>query len=153
MPNKPPVPTLMPAFEVVAELGPLEDHGMTRAGHRRIIPVLGGRITGDFDGEILPGGADWQIVRHDGSIDVDGRYSARAEDGTLLYVHALGVRSGDPEVLEALLRGEDIDPTRYYFRAAVRLECATRPDLEKAVYVASYIRTASTVQYVAYKVT
>jgi hypothetical protein len=25
----PPAPSLVPAFEVVAELGPLEDHGMT----------------------------------------------------------------------------------------------------------------------------
>jgi hypothetical protein len=152
MTRVPPVPSLVPAFEVVAELGPLEDHGMTRAGHRRIIPVVGGTVEGDFTGTILAGGADWQTVRADGSIEIDGRYSARAGDGSLLYIRARGVRSGDPEVLEALLRGEDVDPGAYYFRAALTLESASRPEFERAVYVASYVREASRVRYVAYRV-
>ena len=149
----PPVPSLVPAFEVVAELGPLEDHGITRAGHRRIIPVVGGTVEGDFTGSILAGGADWQTVRADGSIEIDGRYSARGDDGSLLYIRARGVRSGDPEVLEALLRGDDVDPDAYYFRAALTLESASHPEFERAVYVASYIREASRVRYVAYRVT
>ena len=153
MTRVPPVPSLVPAFEVVADLGPLEDHGMTRAGHRRIIPVVGGTVTGDFTGTILAGGADWQTVRADGSIEIDGRYSARGDDGSLLYIRARGVRSGDPAVLEALLRGDDVEPDAYYFRAALTLESATRPEFERAVYVASYIREASRVRYVAYRVT
>ncbi|MDQ7879425.1 DUF3237 domain-containing protein [Microbacterium sp. QXD-8] len=153
MTRVPPVPSLVPAFEVVAELGPLEDHGMTRAGHRRIIPVVGGTVTGDFTGTILAGGADWQTVRADGSIEIDGRYSARGDDGSLLHIRARGVRSGDPAVLEALLRGDDVEPDAYYFRAALTLESASRPEFERAVYVASYTREASRVRYVAYRVT
>jgi hypothetical protein len=153
MTRVPPVPSLVPAFEVVADLGPLEDHGMTRAGHRRIIPVVGGTVTGDFAGTILAGGADWQTVRADGSIEIDGRYSARGDDGSLLYIRARGVRTGDPAVLEALLRGDDVEPDAYYFRAALTLESATRPEFERAVYVASYIREASRVRYVAYRLT
>ena len=153
MTHEPPVPSLERAFEVVADLGPLEDHGMTRAGHRRIIPVVGGTITGAFDGEILSGGADWQTVRADGSIEIDGRYSARGDDGSLLYIRARGVRSGDPAVLEALLRGEDVDPADYYFRAALTLESATHPEFERSVYIASYIREANRVRYVAYRLT
>lgn len=76
MPHLPPIPSLERAFEVCADLGPLEDHGMTRVGHRRIIPVVGGTITGIFTGTILSGGADWQTVRADGSVEIDGRYSA-----------------------------------------------------------------------------
>ncbi|KHK95764.1 hypothetical protein LK09_18120 [Microbacterium mangrovi] len=148
-----PVPGLEPAFEVVVELGALEDHGMTRVGHRRVVPIIGGHITGAFDGEILPGGADWQVVRADGSVEVDGRYSARSSDGELLYLHAVGVRSGDPEVLEALLRGEAVDPSEYYFRATITLESATRPEFERSVYIASYIREANAVRFVAYRVT
>lgn len=151
--REPPVPSLERSFEVVADLGPLEDHGMTRVGHRRIIPVIGGRISGDFAGTILPGGADWQTVRADGSIEIDGRYSAVGDDGTLLYVQARGVRSGDPAVLEALLRGEPVEPADYYFRATITLECAARPEFERSLYVASYIREASRVRYVAYRVT
>lgn len=149
----PPVPSLEVAFEVRAELGPLEDHGITRVGHRRIIPVTGGTISGQFDGTILAGGADWQTVRADGSIEIDGRYSARSHDGELLYIRARGVRSGDPDVLEALLRGAEVDPAAYYFRAALTLESATRPELERSLYVASYVREARRVRYVAYRVT
>ena len=50
-----PVPGLEPAFDVDAALGPLEDHGETRAGHRRVIPIVGGTIRGLFDADILPG--------------------------------------------------------------------------------------------------
>ncbi len=126
---------------------------MTRSGHRRIIPVIGGTISGDVTGVIIPGGADWQTVRADGSIEIDGRYSARCDDGVLLYIGAQGVRSGDPAVLEALLRGEDVDPTAYYFRAALTIESARKPELERSLYVASYVREANRVRYVAYRVT
>lgn len=63
------------------------------------------------------------------------------------------MRSGDPAVLDALLRGDDVDPDDYYFRAALTIESATHPEFERAVYVASYIREASRVRYVAYRVT
>ena len=86
-------------------------------------------------------------------IEIDGRYSARSHDGELLYIRARGVRSGDPAVLEALLRGDDVEPDGYYFRAALTLESATRPELERSVYIASYIREAHRVRYVAYRVT
>lgn len=149
----PPVPTLERAFEVSVDLDAMQDHGTTRVGHRRVIPITGGFITGAFDGEILPGGADWQIVRADGSIEVDGRYTARAEDGALLYIRAAGVRSGPPSVLDALLRGDPVDPTQYYFRAAITLESASHPELERSLFIASYIREADRVRYVAYRVT
>ena len=50
------------AFAVEARLGPLEDHGLTRAGHRRVIPIVSGRVTGLFEAELVPGGADWQTA-------------------------------------------------------------------------------------------
>ncbi|MBO9624953.1 MAG: DUF3237 family protein, partial [Microbacterium sp.] len=85
-----PLPTLEAAFDVAVDLGPLEDHRRTSVGHRRVVPILGGRITGDVAAEILPGGADWQIVRPDGTIEIDSRYSARTASGDLLLLHARG---------------------------------------------------------------
>ena len=92
-----PVPGLEPAFEVDARLGPLEDHGVTRAGHRRVVAVAGGRVSGLFDAEILPGGADWQIVRPDGAVEIDTRYSARTAAGEYVHFRTSGVRSGPPD--------------------------------------------------------
>ncbi|MGC4857163.1 DUF3237 domain-containing protein [Micromonospora sp. DT4] len=151
----PPVPGLEAAFEVEVRLGALEDHGMTRAGHRRVVPVVGGRVTGLFEADILPGGADWQVVRPDGAIEIDTRYSARTADGGHVYLRTFGVRSGRPEILEALLRGDAVDPSEYYFRLGVRLETSTPAlaVLEQSVFVASAIREADRVRYTAYRVT
>lgn len=149
-----PVPTLELAFRVEARLGPLEDHGPTRAGHRRIIPVIGGTIRGpELDAEILPGGADWQILRADGAVDVEARYSARTREGELLYLTSRGVRSGDPAVLEALLRGERVDPADYYFRTALTVETSAPRlrHLEHSVYVVVAEREADVVRYDAYR--
>jgi Protein of unknown function (DUF3237) len=150
-----PVPGLEAAFEVDARLGPLEDHGVTRAGHRRVVPVAGGRISGLFDAEILPGGADWQIVRPDGAVEIDTRYSARTAAGEYVHFRTSGVRSGPPEVLEALLRGEPVDPSEYYFRVAVHLETSAPrlAFLEQSIFVASAVREADRVSYTAYRVT
>ena len=149
------VPGLEPAFEVDARLGPLEDHGVTRAGHRRVVPVAGGRISGLFDAEILPGGADWQIVRPDGAVEIDTRYSGRTAAGEYVHFRTSGVRSGPPEVLEALLRGEPVDPSEYYFRVAVHLETSAPrlAFLEQSIFVASAIREADRVSYTAYRIT
>jgi len=150
-----PVPGLEPAFTVDARLGPLEDHGVTRAGHRRVIPVAGGRVSGVLDAEILPGGADWQLVRPDGAIEIDTRYSARTAAGEHVHFRTSGVRSGPPAVLAALLRGEEVDPASYYFRVAVYLETSAPrlAFLERSLFVASAVRGADSVSYVAYRVT
>jgi hypothetical protein len=150
-----PVPGLEPAFTVDARLGPLEDHGVTRAGHRRVVAVAGGRVSGLFDAEILPGGADWQLVRPDGAIEIDTRYSARTPAGEYVHFRTSGVRSGPPAVLAALLRGEDVDPASYYFRVAVYLETSAPrlAMLERSLYVASAVRGADSVSYAAYRVT
>ena len=161
-----PVPGLEPAFTVDARLGPLEDHGVTRAGHRRVVPIAGGRVAavagglldglagGPFTAEIL-GGADWQVVRPDGCIEIDTRYSARTVAGEFVHFRTSGVRSGPPEVLAALLRGEAVDPAAYYFRVAVYLETSAPrlAVLERSVFVASAVRGADSVAYTAYRVT
>ena len=150
-----PVPALEHAFDVEVVLGSLEDHGETRRGHRRVVPIVGGSVSGLFDAEILAGGADWQIVRPDGTIEVDARYSAKTPDGAYILIHATGVRSGPPEVLEALLRGEPVDASAYYFRTVVTLEAASpdHADLQRAIFVASAVRAADRVTYSAYRVT
>jgi hypothetical protein len=150
-----PVPALERAFDVAARLGPLEDHGMTRAGHRRVVPIAGGRVSGLLEAEILSGGADWQLVRPDGAVEIDTRYSARTADGEYVHLRTSGVRSGPPEILEALLRGEAVDPSAYYFRVGVSLETSAPrlAFLERSIFVASAVRSADGVYYTAYRVT
>ena len=76
MSRMPVSPELEFAFEIVANIGTPLDLGLTPHGRRRIIPVLGGHFEGPgIRGRILPGGADWQILRADGAAELDARYT------------------------------------------------------------------------------
>jgi|SRR5581483_823730 len=116
-------PELKFVFEVAVAVGKPLDLGQTQAGHRRIIAISGGVVSGPrLQGEVVEGSADWQILRPDGTADLDARYTIKANDGTLIYVINRGVRHGPPEVLARLNRGEQVDPGAYYFRTAASFE-------------------------------
>jgi Protein of unknown function (DUF3237) len=116
-------PDLRFAFEIDVTVDQMLDLGQTQAGHRRIAPIAGGIVSGPrLQGRVLSVGADWQIIRPDGSADLDARYTIQADDGALIYVVNRGIRHGPPEVLASLARGERVDPGSYYFRSAATFE-------------------------------
>ncbi len=114
-----------PIFTINAELDALMNLGGTPYGERRFIAILGGTVSGPkLNGRILPGGADWQIVRRDGVADIQARYVIETDSGARIMVDSKGLRHGPPEVLERLARGDTVDPAHYYFRTAMRFETA-----------------------------
>lgn len=137
-------PALRFAFAIKARVAPIQDLGQTARGHRRIIDILGGEVHGPrLTGEILPGGADWQIVRPDGTIEVVARYTIRSAQGTLIYVQNEGLRVASPEILARMSNGEPVPFDSYHFRTAPRFETA-EPSLqwlERATFVGVAART------------
>jgi hypothetical protein len=116
-----------PIFTVRAELAEILHFGATPLGVRRVLTILGGRVEGPrLRGRILPGGADWQLIRADAVADIHARYTIQADDGAHILVESLGLRHGPPDVIEQLARGEAVDPSRYYFRTVMRFETADR---------------------------
>jgi Protein of unknown function (DUF3237) len=114
-----------PIFTVRAELAEILHFGATPLGVRRVINILGGRVEGPrLRGRILPGGADWQLIRADAVADIHARYTIQADDGAHILVESLGLRHGPPDVIEQLARGDAVDPSRYYFRTVMRFETA-----------------------------
>jgi hypothetical protein len=114
-----------PIFTVTAELDAMMALGNTPYGERRVIGILGGAVRGPkLNGRILPGGADWQIVRADGAADIQARYIIESDRGAHIVVNSTGLRHGPPAVLEQLARGDKVDPARYYFRTVMRFETA-----------------------------
>jgi hypothetical protein len=114
-----------PIFTVRAELAEILHLGTTPLGIRRVINILGGRVEGPrLSGRILPGGADWQLIRTDAVADIQARYTIEADGGAHILVDSVGLRHGPPEVIEQLARGEAVDPAHYYFRTAMRFETA-----------------------------
>jgi hypothetical protein len=77
-----------------------------------------------MEGVILPGGADWQLVRPDGVAEIEAHYTMMTGDGVSIYIVNKGYRHGPPDVMEKLARGEDVAPDQYYFRSTPRFEVA-----------------------------
>ena len=114
-----------PILTIRAELAGILKLGATPYGERRIINILGGPVEGPrLKGRILPGGADWQIVRSDGVVDLRARYTIETETGGMILVNAEGLRHGPADVMERLARDETVDPQLYYFRTFMRFETA-----------------------------
>jgi hypothetical protein len=114
-----------PIFRIHAELDTALEFGQTPYGGRRIINILGGQVEGPkLSGRILPGGADWQIIRGDGAADIEARYTIETQGGAHILVSSEGLRHGPPEVMAQLARGETVEPARYYFRTVLRFETA-----------------------------
>jgi hypothetical protein len=114
-----------PIFTIRAELEAITSLGRTPYGERRVVGILGGTVHGlKLTGRIRPGGADWQIIRSDGAADIKARYTIESEAGALVMVTSEGLRHGPADVMEKLARGEDVDPSHYYFRTVMRFETA-----------------------------
>lgn len=152
---KPPAPRLEMLCHVAVKVAAPQLIGAVLAGERRIIPITGGRFEGPrMRGEILAGGADWQIVAADGTALLEARYTLRTDDGALIYVRNIGVRHGPPEVLAAIARGELIDPSKYYFRAVPAFETGAPKYawLNRLLAVSSGVRTKEEVLLDFYEV-
>lgn len=109
--------------ELKVKLDPALIVGETPHGTRRIIPIIGGTVEGPkIKGEILNGGADWQILRADGVTELEAHYQFRTDDGTLIYVKNTGIRAATPEIAARLAKGEKVDANEYYFRAMPKFD-------------------------------
>lgn len=103
-----------------------QDVGSTPRGRRRLIPILGGQAVGDgWRARVLAGGADFQLMVDDTLAELDARYCLETDAGELVYVRNRAIRSGPPELMARLLRGEPVDPSQIYFRCSPSFETAS----------------------------
>lgn len=118
-----PPPTLGHVCDLHVTLDPIREMGPGRAGQRRIIPIIGGKAVGPrLNGRIMNLGADWQTIFADGLAELDTRYAVETHDGALIDIVNYGYRHGPEEVIAAVARGEEVDPSSYYMRSHARLE-------------------------------
>lgn len=158
---QPVAPHLRYLMQVTVMLAPPLVVGTMAVGTRRIINITGGHFTGQtltgepLTGIVLPGGADWQLVRPDGVAWLEARYTLQTDDGVLIYVQNRGIRHGPPDVLAAIARGEVVDPARYYMRTTPTFEAgdARYQWLNDLIAVGSGLRRADAVVLDFYRVT
>src|SRR5271166_1785018 len=78
------VPALEFIFSAHVTVDPALDLGDVGKGGRRIVPITGGDFSGpQMRGQVLPGGADWQVLRSDGTAELEARYTLRTDEGVL----------------------------------------------------------------------
>jgi hypothetical protein len=148
-------PVLRPFCTLEVEGGPVRNLGIGRLGQRRVIPIIGGRVSGPrLSGTILPGGADWMTVSHDGVSLMDARYTFETDDGAIVEIIDQGYRHGPETVMKSLVAGETVPPQNYYMRSSVRLESGhpAYAFVNRMVFVGTGAKTPTGVQIDVYSV-
>jgi hypothetical protein len=119
-PAYPPPLRTRPLFAMRLAVDGLLSIGRPDDIQRRIGNIPGGTFEGErLRGTVLSGGTDWQIVRGDGAVELDGRIVLQTHDSVLIAMTYVGLRHGPPEVM-ARLGHEIVDPGTYYFRIVPR---------------------------------
>jgi hypothetical protein len=155
LPIVPVTPTLQLLYTSRIEIAEPLTLGKAPYGERRIINIAGGLFSGPrLSGRILPGGADWQIVRSDGIAEVEARYTLETYDGALIYITNWGYRHGPPDVMSRLSLGDKVDPWEYYFRTTPKFETGSQEYawLNGIISVAAGERRADEVVITVYEV-
>jgi hypothetical protein len=148
-----PAPTR--AADITIPVGPPIAIGATPQGLRRVVPILGGTITGPcLSGSVLPVGDNDRLIRADGYTTLDARYAARPDDGAMVYVVNTGVRFGPRDVMASITGGKPVDPSQVYVRTSPCFETAdpryvwpTRP-----MFLATGARHPGRVELMVYEV-
>ena len=118
-----PCPALNRFADLSVQVDQPQEVGRTARGLRRLIPILGGEAVGTgWHARVLPGGADFQLVVSDTLAELDARYVLETDAGDLIYVRNRAIRSGPPELMARLVRGEVVDPALIYFRCSPSFE-------------------------------
>jgi hypothetical protein len=116
-----------PLFRLREHVPPLYVVGQTPNAFRRIGVVTGGSFEGErLSGDVVSGGNDWQNVRNDNCVRLDVRLLLKTTDDALIVMTYQVLRHGSPEVMQALDRGEAVEPASYYFRLTGLFETAAR---------------------------
>jgi hypothetical protein len=84
---------------------------------------MGGTFQGPkIQGIVVPGGADWQLVRPDGDTELSARYTLETDDGVLIQVINRALIHIPDEVKAKMAAGEPVDKSMYYVRSVLDFE-------------------------------
>lgn len=106
--------------------------GTMPEGERVVFTVQGGTFEGPhLSGRVVPdSGADWVLVRSDGSAKLDVRFCLQTHDNALIYLYWQGRFWSEPEDREYAFDVQKCDDPsgawRYYFRATPYFETSDK---------------------------
>jgi hypothetical protein len=117
------------ALEMRIGLGPRMHIELADRYTRGAVLIREGSFSGPgISGRIVSGsGGDFPLVRPDGGGRFESQYLLETDDGAHILKRSTGVRAAPPEVVRALLAGEQVDPQSYYMRMTPRFEAPAGP--------------------------
>ena len=136
-------PGLEFCFRISVDVTGIQEVGKTAKGTRKVVPITGGTFEGpNIKGKVVSGGYDWQLIRTDDVVEIDARYMLQTDDGDLITLMNTGLRHGSSEVMQRLAKGEEVEPSAYYFRSIPIFETGnTKYEwLMRSVFIATGIR-------------
>jgi hypothetical protein len=145
-----------PLFTFFLEVKKPYNVGKTPVADRRIAELTGGYFEGArLRGKILPSGSDWQSVRDDAAVMINVRTLLETDDGALIGMTYQGLRHGPKEIIDAIGRGEPVNPNAYYMRVSLTFETAAEHYgwLNRVVAVAHGHRLSNGAIYNVFEVT
>ncbi len=107
--------------------------GRIAEGSLQVIPITGGTVSGaEIHGSVVPGGADWSILRNDGLAQVSAKYVLETNDGEFIVIENEGIFDPNGEsVIKTIPRFQANCDGRYRF-------------LNDGVYVGELVPTPNT---------
>jgi hypothetical protein len=79
-------------FRATLQLSGTQDVGTTPYGHRRVLDVGGGTVTGSrLQATVLKGGYEFELTLANGVVELEQIDVLRSGDGTLIYLRSCGV--------------------------------------------------------------
>jgi hypothetical protein len=142
-------------FRIALQVPSIANLGNTPYGGRRIAQVGSGTFEGPkLKGEVLPGGGDWLLLRHDDTLQLDVRLILQTDDKQLIYMTYKGFRHGPKDVIDRVNRGESVDSSLYYFRTTPYFETSSQKYdwINRICSIATGERSATGPTYTVYQV-
>jgi hypothetical protein len=110
-------------FDIDVLIGPARPVGTGPDGERTDYPIIGGSFRGpELSGDVMPGGADYFLLRPDGVGVLDARYKLRTTGGVLIDIHNRGLWVPNEAGLAKVRAGAD--------PAADELYCCCTPEFK-----------------------
>lgn len=109
-------PELRHCFSITIQVDkPIIVSRSPQTGKRQLIPIVGGSVSGQLRGHVLPGGVDSQIIEPDGTCRLSARYALQVAEGTV-YVETMASAGCRPSIMTSF------SPTICAFLAIFRLK-------------------------------
>ena len=102
-------------MRLLVELENPELVGVTPEGNLRVIPIVGGRFTGDkLNGRIVPGGADWNLSQVDDIAHVFAKYLLETDDGEFIAIENEGlINPNSQSLIKTVPKSQSINCTNF----------------------------------------